>query len=132
MKFIPTRVHGILDYSVGAVLMMAPNIFGFDHLNGPAVWVPRVIGVLSILQSLITRYELGIIKQLPMRMHLTVDYAAGLLLAASPWIFRFYDSANQRFWVPHFLVGIAIFLVTLFTETEPRTARDRRETHAPA
>jgi hypothetical protein len=130
MKNIPTRVHGMIDYPVGLLLLLAPNIFGFADVGGPAVWVPRVIGILSLAQSLITRYELGAIKVLPMRMHLAVDYAAGILLAASPWLFRFYDPANQRLWLPHLVAGLAIFLVTLMTEREPRGANE--PPHKPA
>jgi hypothetical protein len=132
MKVLPTRVHGMLDYPVGLLLLLAPNLFGFAHLDGPAVWVPRVIGVLSLVQSLMTRYELGLIKVLPMRMHLMVDYIAGVLLAASPWLFGFYDPANQNIWVPHVIAGIALFLVTLMTESEPRQVVDRHHTPAHA
>jgi hypothetical protein len=128
MKIIPTRVHGILDYAVGLILLFAPNIFGFADVQGPAVWVPRVIAILALLQSLMTRYELGLVKVLPMRMHLAVDYVAGLLLAASPWLFRFYDPANQRLWTPHLIAGVAIFLVTLMTEKEPRARTERPQT----
>ncbi|HEY0548251.1 MAG TPA: SPW repeat protein [Verrucomicrobiae bacterium] len=131
MKILPTRVHGMLDYPVGLILLLAPNIFGFADAQGAAVWVPRVIGILTLIQSLMTRYELGLVKVLPMRMHLGVDYAAGILLAASPWLFRFYDPTNQRLWVPHVIAGVAIFLVTLMTEREPRATIERpRAAHA--
>jgi hypothetical protein len=132
MKILPTRVHGMLDYPVGLLLLFLPNIFGFAHVGGAAVWVPRMIGILALVQSLMTRYELGAIKVLPMRMHLTVDYIAGIVLALSPWLFGFYDAANQRIWVPHLIAGSAIFFVTLMTEREPRAMTQHPNTPAHA
>jgi hypothetical protein len=118
MKTIPTYVHGIADYIVGLVLLLAPNLFGFADLGGPAVLVPRVIGVLILVQSLITNYELGLIKLLPMRVHLAMDYVLTIILAASPWLFRFHDQP-RNVWMPHVIVGVLGFLLTLMTEAVP-------------
>lgn len=128
-----TKVHGALDYIVGLALLFAPNLFGFAEHGGAAVMVPRIVGIITLVQSIMTRYELGLVKVLPMRMHLMDDYIVGAFLAASPWIFRFYDPANQRLWVPHLVVGLAILVVTAMTEKEPRELHvgDRRA-HAPA
>ena len=118
-KPIPTRVHGIADYLGGVALLLAPNLFGFSDIGGAAVWVPRVLGVVILVQSLATRYELGVVKLLPMRLHLMNDYAASLFLAASPWLFGFHDRPANA-WVPHVVVGLGVFVLTLLTQTEPR------------
>src|SRR4051812_12485772 len=100
MKVIPTFVHGIFDYLVGIILLVAPNIFGFAGVGGPAVFIPRLIGALILIQSLMTRYELGVMKVIPMKTHLTLDYILTIVLALSPWLFGF---ANQpkNVWMPH-------------------------------
>ena len=121
-KPIPTRVHGIADYLGGVALLLAPNLFGFADIGGAAVWVPRVLGVVILLQSLATRYELGVVKLLPMRMHLMNDYVASLFLAASPWLFGFHDRPANA-WLPHVIVGLGVFVLTLLTQTEPRTTQ---------
>ena len=119
MKIIPTFVHGIADYIGGIALLAAPNIFGFADAGGAAVLIPRILGVIILLQSICTRYEVGLVKVLPMRVHLMNDYVASLFLAASPWIFGFNDGPSNR-WMPHLVVGIAVFVLTLMTQTEPR------------
>jgi hypothetical protein len=131
-KPVTTRTHGILDYALGPVLFLAPNIFGFADMEGPAVWVPRLIGALTLLQAIVTRYEVGLVKMMPMRFHLFNDYAAGAFLAASPWLFRFYDPANQSLWLPHLIAGLSILIVTALTEKAPRHwhAREHRAAHA--
>jgi SPW repeat len=129
MKTIPTYVHGILDYIVGIALLIAPNLFGFASLGGPPVTIPRTIGILVLLQALFTNYELGLFKVLPMRFHLAVDYVLSIFLALSPWLFGFHNQ-TANVWMPHLIVGIAVFLVTLMTQTEPRRipARTNRRT----
>ncbi len=120
MKPIPTFLHGVADYVGGLALLLAPNLFGFADVGGAAVLVPRVLGVVILLQSVATRYELGLLKLLPMRMHLMNDYAASLFLAASPWLFGFNDEPRNA-WLPHVMVGIGVFVLTLLTQTEPRS-----------
>jgi uncharacterized membrane protein HdeD (DUF308 family) len=126
MRFIPTRFHGFLDYIVGVVLIAAPWIFQFSEHTAATV-VPIVLGVGLIVYSLLTDYELGVVRVLPMWVHNTLDIVAGVVLAASPWIFGFADeSANV--WVPHLLAGIAAVVLGLVTVQH---ARDERAAGAP-
>jgi hypothetical protein len=124
MKIIPTFVHGIADYIGGIALLAAPNLFGFAEVGGAAVWIPRIIGLIVLLQSICTRYEVGLVKVLPMKVHLMNDYIASLFLAASPWLFGFADQPSNV-WMPHVVVGVMVFLLTLMTQSEPRTTHAR-------
>ncbi|MDB5615582.1 MAG: hypothetical protein JWQ22_3235 [Devosia sp.] len=111
---IPTRVHGILDYVVGAILILAPYLLGFAD-GTAAQWVPMVLGVAAIAYSLVTEYELSLAKLLPLWVHLGLDIASGVLLAASPWLFGFAD----RIWWPHVLFGAIEIIVPLLTSRHP-------------
>lgn len=110
MKFLPTKIHGLLDYLVGAALIAAPSLFGFRDVGGPAVIIPTVIGIVLIAYSFFTDYEWGVVKKVPMGYHLLVDYLAAFFLAASPFAFGF---ANQglNVWLPHFVVGVTVVAV---------------------
>lgn len=123
IRFLPTSVHGVLDYLVGIALIAAPWIFGFAYVGGAAVYVPIILGIALILYSLVTKYELGIpgIKFLPMPYHLVIDFVAAAFLAASPWIFGF-ASRPLNVWLPHLVVGIVVILVVLVSQTHPRMA----------
>jgi hypothetical protein len=120
MKVIPTFVHGIFDYVGGLALLAAPNLFGFADVGGAAVLIPRVLGVIILLQAIATRYELGLLKVVPMKMHIMNDYVASLFLAASPWLFGFANGPSNQ-WMPHLIVGILVFVATLMTQSEPRS-----------
>lgn len=116
MKIIGTHTHGMLDYVVGVLLIAAPWIFGFAN-GGPETRVPVTLGVAALVYSLITRYELGLIKALPFRAHLTLDFLSGVFLAASPWIFGFADVV----YLPHLLFGLFEILAAVSTRTATDT-----------
>lgn len=123
IRFLPTSVHGVLDYLVGIALIIAPWLLGFAYVGGIAMYLPIVLGVALILYSLVTRYELGIpgIKFLPMPYHLIIDFVAALVLAISPFLFGF-SNRPLNVWLPHLIVGIVVILVVLVSQTHPRMA----------
>jgi len=118
MRFISTRIHGVLDYIVGIVLILAPWILGFAR-GGAETWVPVIIGALIIVYSLMTDYELGAVKAIKMPTHLVFDGIAGLFLAISPWLFGF----AYFVWVPHLLIGILGICAAIFTQKVPSYGR---------
>jgi hypothetical protein len=114
MRLISSRVHGVLDYVVAVLLILAPKLFHFED-TGAASQVPITLGVLTIIYSLLTRYELGLLKVLPFRAHLAIDAVSGLLLAVSPWLFRFAGEV----WVPHVVVGLFELGTVMMTRRDP-------------
>jgi len=127
IRFLPTKVHGVLDYLVGLALIFAPNIFQFADIGGPAVFVPRLLGVVLIAYSLLTRYEWGVIKVISMPYHLIVDFLAALFLALSPFMFGF-NNEEANVWLPHVVVGVAVILVVIVSKTHPGNSMERRFT----
>lgn len=118
-KFIPTKVHGALDYIVGFALILAPWLFKFSQVGGAAVAIPVILGIGLIVYSIFTKYEWGLIKVLSMPYHLVIDLIAAALLTLSPFIFGFYNMDMWNVWVPHVVVGIAVILVVIFSQTQP-------------
>jgi hypothetical protein len=116
MRFLSTRAHGVIDYLTVILFIAAPWLFGFAD-GTAAQWVPVVIGVVILLSSVLTDYELSLARMIPMPVHLGLDLLAGLLLAASPWLFGFSD----RVWMPHLLLGAFEVIVSLVTRTVPDT-----------
>lgn len=117
MRFISTRMHGVLDYVVGALLIVVPYILGFAD-GTAAQWVPQLLGLVAIGGAMLTDYELGVMRVIPMPVHLMIDIGSGALLALSPWLFGFSD---RVFW-PHLLVGLMEIGAGLTTRTVPEGA----------
>ena len=114
---IDTKTHGLMDYAMGLVLIAAPFVLGFAD-GGAAMWVPIVLGAGALLYSLMTDYELGIVRMIPMPVHLGLDAMSGLLLAASPWLFGF----SELVWVPHLILGILEVGAAALTQRTPNLA----------
>lgn len=114
MKLFSTKVHGALDYVTVAILPTLPRALGWENrltrfLDGAAA------GVLAY--SLLTRYELGALKILPMRGHLCADAIFGTTMlsgAASDL------SGGENKAAKAVLVGLGLFalLAAVVTETE--------------
>ena len=116
MKIISTRVHGVLDYLVGGLLIASPWLF--DFARGEAeTWVPVILGAGAILYSLMTDYEYSLSRSISMKTHLNLDLFSGIFLAASPWIFGF----NDYVYMPHLVLGILEIGAALMTSTVPST-----------
>lgn len=114
MRFINTRIHGMIDYMMGILLIISPWLFGFAN-GGAAQWVPIILGLGALLYSIMTDYELGLLKVISVKAHLMIDLVAGIFLAASPWIFGFADEV----YLPHLILGIAEIGASLMTEQHP-------------
>lgn len=117
---ISTKIHGYIDYLMGALLIVSPWLFNFPE--GAATIFPIVLGAGTIVYSLMTDYELGLFKVLSMKVHLGIDLMAGILLIAAPWIFGF---ADQVIW-PFVILGIAEVGASLMTEKQPSHAEASR------
>ncbi len=127
MRFIPTKVHGILDYMMGILLIASPWLLDFED-GGAKQWVPVILGAAAIIYSLMTDYELGAIKLISMPKHLMLDLMSGILLAASPWIFGFAD----EIYLPHLVLGIVEIDASLMTKNEPEHSAHRTGNHRTA
>ena len=116
MRFISTKVHGMLDYIMGLIIIASPWLFGFAD-GTAAQWVPVAIGIVLLLSSLMTNYEYSLAKMISMPTHLGLDVLAGIFLIASPWLFGF----ASRISTPHIVFGILEIGAGLMTKTTPGT-----------
>ena len=113
MRFINRKVHPMLHYMTGILLIASPWLFNFADVNA-AKWVAIIVGVMVLLMSFMTDYEGGAKKVISMSTHLTVDMITGIFLAVSPWLFNF----DEMVYLPHLLIGIFEIGASLFTERE--------------
>jgi hypothetical protein len=122
MRFLPTSLHGVIDYLWGLALLSTPWLFGFADVPA-AKWTAVIFGLGAILYSALTAYELGLIKILPMSLHLILDGLGGTVLATSPFLFGFSD----RVYWPHVLFGLFSVAASLVTRMETMLPTGRRE-----
>ena len=115
MKPISTRAHSILDYLSAGALLALPRMMGW----GPgATRLLTNAAIATLVYSLLTRYELGLVKKLPMKGHLALDGMSGTLLCAAPFLLLDEDEGDAT--GP--LIGLGLFelAVSLLSQTTPR------------
>ena len=115
LRVIPTNLHGVIDYLAGGALYATPALLGLSDVPASARTL-RLASGAAIASSMLTDYELGVVKVVPMPAHLTLDVASGALIAASPWLLGFAKN-GQRHWLPHALMGTSEVLIALMSKT---------------
>ena len=115
-KPISTKMHGVLDYFTAPTLLVLPRTLGWDNkvtnlLTGAG------LGMLGY--SMMTRYELGIFKVLPMKWHLRLDMISGMGLAVSPFVLL--KNKERTGAITGALIGFDAFEIaaSLLTKTRP-------------
>lgn len=86
MRFVSTRIHGILDYLVGIFVLLFPLTF---ELQGAQRWTLIAIGLAVILYSALTDYEVDVVRFLRIRFHLLLDAVFDIALLPIPWLLDF-------------------------------------------
>lgn len=94
-RLISPRIHGIVDYLVAVLLVLAPQLFGFAHVSNAATLCYVIAGV-HLAMSLLTDYPLGAIKKIPFPVHGFIELAAAFALLAIPSIFGFNNEIHSR------------------------------------
>lgn len=114
---IPLRVHNILDYIGGAILLIAPTLFGFSQVIA-ARNVFGFLGVALIGYSLFTNYDFSIVKAIPVKVHMAFDAMMGLLLMLAPAVFGYRLALNNAQYAVHFVLGMGLIGLVVLTNNQ--------------
>jgi hypothetical protein len=115
MQIIDTKTHGYIDYIFGLIVIALAYLLNFNTVNTPNIAL-YIVGTSAIVYSLFTNYELGVIKIIPINIHLMLDSLSGIFLAVSPWLLGFSD----KVFLPHLLFGLIEIGTTVITRFKPR------------
>lgn len=77
MKVLTTRLHGLLDYFAVIALAAAPRFFEIGERVTPLL---IILAGATLIYSLLTDYEWGAVRVIPMPSHLALDASCGVFL----------------------------------------------------
>jgi hypothetical protein len=108
-KPISTRTHGIIDYGWAATATALAK-----QVNGATATARLLRGAATAAtaSSLVTNYECGALRLLPMRGHLALDFALCSTLLVSP---LFLPASERRYAILPTALGMAGLVVGLLT-----------------
>lgn len=124
LRVIPTKVHGAVDMATGPALIAAPTLLRMNGNKGATI-PPRAVGAAALVNALLTDYEFGLKRLLPMRTHLALDAVGGVTLAATPFLTRA-SKKGVRHWLPHAILGANEVFLALTTKQRPPRAQRLR------
>jgi hypothetical protein len=124
MQKMPTHVHGVVDYVVGATLALLPRALGW---SGAPARLLEGAGAGAIAYSMLTNYELGVVRVLPMKAHLALDaLSGGMLIGAAAMLDDEEDDVRAT------LAGIGLFEIAAALTSQTTSPMEVESTAALA
>ena len=119
---ITTRTHGALDY---AWVSAAASAARAANASGATARFVRSSSVAAGINSMLTDYEAGVLRLMPMRVHLAVDFVIGAALVLSP---LFLPKSGRRSVAFSVALGLTACAASLLTDA----GRKRHAGFAPS
>ncbi len=126
---IPLKVHNVIDYVVGVVLLVCPYLFGFSGVAA-AKDLFLFAGATLIVYSLLTNYYYAVARVIPLGVHMVLDCLVGVLAILGPSIFGYRDMITGGQYAIHWIMGVAALGLVALTSTRTEAAKtpeERRE-----
>ncbi|MEM6804644.1 MAG: hypothetical protein AAF696_24805 [Bacteroidota bacterium] len=114
MKFVKKQIHAYLDYPVAIALIGLPFLLGLGESNPLAFTLSVATGVAALLLTLLTDHQTGVIRVVPYRVHLIVDFLVGVVFVLAPFIFSFEGLGAYYYWIN----GAAVLFVVSMHKAE--------------
>ena len=117
---ISTRTHAVIDYAFSAAVAALPHLVQCSPMSKRLM---RGAAAGATAYSLLTNYERGVVKALPMQTHLALDAASGVGFLAAAALMR-----DERPQVRALLAGIGAFELIAASMTSSEPYREGRAT----
>jgi hypothetical protein len=92
-KPISTKAHGVLDYLTVGTLLTLPFAMGWSRRLTEGI---AALALGKLAYTLFTRHELGLVKKIPMNVHLALDAASGTALGFMPMLLGEEDDVGAQ------------------------------------
>ena len=118
MKFITQQIHAFLDYPVAIALMVLPFLLGLGDSHPLALYLSVGTGVAAFILTLLTDHELGVVRIIPYKVHLIVDFLVAVVFIITPLILSFEGLDAYYYWAN----GGAVLIVVSLHKANPEVA----------
>lgn len=113
-KIFTKTIHAYLDYPVAIALIVLPSLLNLGSVNPIAFWLSVVTGIAAFTLTLLTDHHLGVVRILPYKLHLAVDFAVGVVFVLAPFVLGFGGLEAAYYW----LIGGTVLAVVSMHKPE--------------
>ena len=118
-RFITKSIHAYLDYPVALALIALPFFLSLGQSHPLALWLGVATGVAAFILTFLTDHHLGVVRVVPYRMHLAVDFLVGVTFILAPIVLGFSGMDAWFYWAN----GVAVLSVVGLHQPEESTAQ---------
>ncbi len=111
MKIISSKTHGLLDYLVVIFLLVSPSLFKMEGILASFTYA---LAAIHFLLTVLTKFELGLIKIIPFPLHGVIEFFVAIALALFSFWFNKNGDVTGYFFYLYF--SLAIMVVFIFTD----------------
>ena len=109
-KLVTKDMHAYIDYPVALGLIAMPFLLGIGATNSMAMWLSVLTGFAAFILTLLTDHKTGVFRVLPYKLHLSVDFAVGVVFLIAPHVLGF---SGLDFWYFTVLGATVLAVVSL-------------------
>ena len=110
MRFISPQIHGIIDILVVIFLLVSPSFFTFTEL---VIRFTYALAVVHLLLTLLTAYDIGILKIIPLPLHGLIEFFVSILLIVLAYTWFRHDVTGKLYYI---LFGTEVLLTWFCTD----------------
>jgi hypothetical protein len=108
---INSTIHGVIDYVVVLFLLLSPTLFSLPSITAKFTYV---LAAIHFTLTMLTKFELGLVKIIPLKIHGFVELFVSIALIAIPFYFgNIEGKIAQNFYIGF---GIAVLLTWFITD----------------
>ncbi len=114
---ISSKIHGIIDYAVVAFLWASPMLFHLPEMTSLFIYL---LGVVHLLLTISTNFELGVFKLVPLKIHGWIELIVSVALVGIAFYLGSLEGNLARNYCLGF--GIAVFATWAITDYSHKKA----------
>lgn len=123
-RFVTKTMHAYLDYPVALSLMVLPFVLQLGSSSPLALWLAVVAGAAAFVLTLFTDHQFGLVRVIPYKAHVVVDFLVGVAFLLVPFLLGFAGIDAWYYWVN------AAAVITVVSLNEP--FQSESASHVPA
>jgi hypothetical protein len=106
-----SRIHGAVDYGVVMFLLISPIYFKLPEVTSKVTYA---LGIIHLLLTLSTKFELGLFKIIPFRIHGIIELIVSIALIGAAFFLGKLEGDLSKYFYLSF--SIAVFITWLITD----------------